>query len=112
MPSWKKIIVSGSEASLSTLSVDGAVTATSFTGDGSNLTNVTSTVSPLQFNSLVSDGFDFDDNGDFQPVDSEVKYIIDPSWEVDSNGDFSPRSRTLFGLVSSSMEHWPNYLEE
>ena len=50
MPSWKKIIVSGSQASLSSLSVDGAVTANSFTGDGSGLSGVTSTVSPLQFN--------------------------------------------------------------
>lgn len=112
MPSWKKIIVSGSQASLSSLSVDGTVTANSFTGDGSGLSGVTSTVSPLQFNTLVSDGFDFDDNGDFQPVDSEANYIIDPSWEVDSNGDYSPRNRTLFGLVSSSMEHWPHYLED
>ena len=40
MPSWKKVIVSGSEASLSSLSVDGTVTANSFAGDGGGLTGV------------------------------------------------------------------------
>jgi hypothetical protein len=112
MPSWKKIVVSGSDARLSSLTVDGSVTASAFVGDGSGLTNLSSNVTPLTFNTLVSDAFDFDDNDDFQPVDSEVKYVIDPVWEVDSNGDYSPRNRTLFGLVSSSMEHWPNYLED
>ena len=44
MPSWKKIIVSGSEASLSSLSVDGTVTANAFSGDGSNLHSVVTDV--------------------------------------------------------------------
>lgn len=41
MPNWKKLIVSGSSANLSSLNVDGAVQAVSFSGDGSNLSNLT-----------------------------------------------------------------------
>ena len=40
MAEWKKIIVSGSNAELSALNVDGTVTANAFSGDGSSLTNV------------------------------------------------------------------------
>ena len=46
MAEWKKVIVSGSVAELAAVSastgidVDGRVAATSFYGDGSNLTNV------------------------------------------------------------------------
>jgi len=44
MPNWKKVIVSGSEASLSNLFVDNNITASYFTGsfkgDGSGLTNL------------------------------------------------------------------------
>lgn len=39
--SWKKIIVSGSSAELSSINVSNAVTASFFKGDGSALTNVT-----------------------------------------------------------------------
>lgn len=44
MPNWKKIILSGSNASLESLYVSNAVTASAFKGDGSALTGVTSTV--------------------------------------------------------------------
>ena len=44
MPSWKKVIISGSNAKLSNLEVDNAITASFFTGsfrgDGSGLTNI------------------------------------------------------------------------
>jgi hypothetical protein len=48
MPNWKKIIVSGSDATLSSLIVTNEVTASSYTGsfsgsfsgDGRNLTNI------------------------------------------------------------------------
>ena len=54
MPNWKKIILSGSSANLSNLYVDNAVTASYFKGDGSGLTNVTTTVTE---NATVSDTF-------------------------------------------------------
>lgn len=40
MPNWKKLIVSGSDASLNNLTVNNAVTASAFVGDGSGLTNI------------------------------------------------------------------------
>ena len=44
MPNWKKLIVSGSDASLNRLIVNNAVTASAFVGDGSALTNITAQV--------------------------------------------------------------------
>ena len=44
MPNWKKLIVSGSDASLNNLIVNNAVTASAFVGDGSGLTNITAQV--------------------------------------------------------------------
>ena len=54
MPNWKKLIVSGSDASLSNLNVANAVTASYFKGDGSAITGVTSTVTET---ATVSDSF-------------------------------------------------------
>lgn len=54
MPNWKKIILSGSAANLNNLFIDNAVTASFFKGDGSGLTNVTTTVTE---NATVSDTF-------------------------------------------------------
>ena len=42
MPNWKKLIVSGSDASLSNLTVTDNITAGTFTGDGSALTGLSS----------------------------------------------------------------------
>ena len=41
MPNWKKVVLSGSSAEFSTLNVDGAITASGFSGDGSGLTGIT-----------------------------------------------------------------------
>lgn len=41
MPNWKKVVVSGSDAALSSVNVTGNVTAATFTGNGSGITNVT-----------------------------------------------------------------------
>jgi len=51
MPSWKKLITSGSNATLSSLSIDNQITGSSFTGsftgsysgDGSDLSGISST---------------------------------------------------------------------
>jgi len=78
MPNWKKVIVSGSEASLLSLKVDNSVTASffsgSFKGDGSNLSNV-----PLD-DGLPDNNFDYNipDStpiNDFQTGSTE--YLID-----------------------------------
>ena len=47
MPNWKKLIVSGSDATLNNLNVTNAVTASAFKGDGSALTNVTTTIAEI-----------------------------------------------------------------
>lgn len=40
MPNWRKLLVSGSDASLANLNVQNSVTASFFVGDGSNLSNI------------------------------------------------------------------------
>lgn len=54
MPNWKKLITSGSSASLSNIFVDNAVTASYFKGDGSALTGVTTEIAET---ATVSDTF-------------------------------------------------------
>ena len=98
MPSWKKVIVSGSEASLSSLSVDGTVTANSFAGDGSALTGVG--MDALTFNKNLSEAFEIDGD-DYVLVDTTTKYVVDRRWEVDSNGDVMPRNVMLFSSGST-----------
>jgi hypothetical protein len=44
MPSWKKVIISGSDASLSSLIVTNNVSASIYYGDGSQLTGITTTL--------------------------------------------------------------------
>ena len=53
MAEWKKILYSGSAANLSSLNVDGAVTAGSFTGNGSGLTGITGVTSEYPLNPLA-----------------------------------------------------------
>jgi len=86
MPNWKKLVVSGSDAHLSNLTVTRAVTASYFVGDGSNLTNVSiasvSTVVDTFSNALtkvVSHNFNSKnvivavyDNNDTQLIPSSV----------------------------------------
>ena len=58
---WKKIVVSGSAAELASINVDGQVSASSFTGDGSGLTNIVApgTISSsAQIASDISGAFD------------------------------------------------------
>ena len=54
MPNWKKLIVSGSSANLTNLSVTNAVTASYFKGDGSALTGITSDISET---ATIADSF-------------------------------------------------------
>ena len=104
MPSWKKIIVSGSDASLSSLSVDGTVTANTFSGDGSSLTSVVPDA--LSFNKNLSEAFEIDGD-DYVIADTTTKYIVDRRWEVDSNGDIMPRNVMMFTSGSTV-----SYLED
>ena len=110
MPSWKKIITSGSDASLSSISVDGTITANSFSGDGSGLTNLNIIkilfILSITININVSEAFEIDGD-DYMPVDTSTKYVIDRRWQVDSNGDIMPRNVMMFTSGSTV-----SYLED
>lgn len=58
MPTWKKVIVSGSDAHLATVTASaflgGTFSGSSFTGNGSGLTNVTATFPTTAANDLIS----------------------------------------------------------
>lgn len=83
MPNWKKVIVSGSDASLNNLVVDGAITASifsgsaftgSFKGDGSQLTNL-NVDDGLPDNNWDFNIPDFTPINDFQTASTD--YLID-----------------------------------
>lgn len=108
MPNWKKLIVSGSDAALSSLTVTNEVTASSYTGsfsgsfsgDGSNLTNVnafpfTGSAGILGDLTLNSLGNDYVDN------DYIEDYIVGgTALLVNDNAIFSG-SVTAFNLTGS-----------
>lgn len=83
MPNWKKVIVSGSEASLLNLIVDNNVTASFFTGsfkgDGSQLTNL-NVDDGLPDNNWDFNIPDFTPINDFQTASTD--YLIDFRNEV------------------------------
>ena len=92
MPNWKKLIVSGSDAALSSLTVTNEVTASSYTGsfsgsfsgDGSDLTNVnafpfTGSAEILGNLALRSEGNDYVDN-DY--IDNYIELV-----DIDTDSD-------------------------
>jgi len=56
MPNWKKLIVSGSDAALSSLDVTNAVTASYFKGDGSALTGIAGDITSVTAGKGISGG--------------------------------------------------------
>ena len=60
MPNWKKLVVSGSDASLNSLNIQNAVTASYFVGDGSQLTNISL---PTSVSGSFSGSFQGDGSG-------------------------------------------------
>ena len=54
MPNWKKLVVSGSDASLNSLNVNNAVTASFFKGDGSALTNLPASGFPFSGSAIIT----------------------------------------------------------
>ena len=52
-----------------------------------------------QFTRNISEAFELDSNGDFQPV-GVGKYIIDKKFDYDKNGDLQLRERELWTLFS------------
>ena len=54
MPNWKKLVVSGSDASLNSLIVKNAVTASFFKGDGSALTNIAAAGFPFSGSAIIT----------------------------------------------------------
>ena len=51
------------------------------------------------FTRNISEAFELDSNGDFQPV-GPGKYIIDKKFDYDKNGDLQLRERELWTLFS------------
>jgi hypothetical protein len=118
MPNWKKIIVSGSDATLSSLLVTNEVTASSYTGsfsgsfsgDGRNITNIsafpyTGSATILGSLELSSDGNDYvDSDPDGQYVDDYIQggtalNVID---NAIVEGSFTANNMT--GSLSGSFE--------
>ena len=54
MPNWKKVIISGSNASLNDITASGAVTSTTYYGDGSNLTGISSDPFPYTGSAIIT----------------------------------------------------------
>ena len=121
MPSWKKVVVSGSDASFTSLYVTNAVTASAFTGsfigDGSGLTNLTygdfatgSFTSQATWSFTHNLGFKYAaievyDQNDFVIIPSETKIIDAQSVEIRFT---SPQTGTALatlgtGVVSGSV---------
>jgi len=118
MPNWKKIIVSGSDATLSSLIVTNEVTASSYTGsftgsfsgDGRNITNIdpfpfTGSAEILGDLSLYSEGNDYvEGDPDGQYVDN---YIVGgTALYVNDNAVFSGSvdAHSITGSLSGSFE--------
>ena len=118
MPNWKKLIVSGSDAALSSLTVTNEVTASSYTGsfsgsfsgDGRNLTNIdafpfTGSAEILGDLSLYSEGNDYvEGDPDGQYVDN---YIVGgTALYVNDNAVFSGSvdAASITGSLSGSFE--------
>jgi hypothetical protein len=118
MPNWKKIIVSGSDATLSSLIVTNEVTASSYTGsfsgsfsgDGRNLINIdafpfTGSAEILGDLSLYSEGNDYvEGDPDGQYVDN---YIVGgTALYVNDNAVFSGSvdAASITGSLSGSFE--------
>ncbi len=87
MPNWKKLIVSGSDAALSSLNVTNAVTASAFAGDGSALTGISAGgfgfSNPISMSSDTSAtaGNYTSINGPIQ-INSDVTFTIPATAEV------------------------------
>ena len=118
MPNWKKLIVSGSDAALSSLTVTNEVTASSYTGsfsgsfsgDGRNITNIdpfpfTGSAEILGDLSLYSEGNDYvEGDPDGQYVDN---YIVGgTALYVNDNAVFSGSvdAASITGSLSGSFE--------
>ena len=54
MPNWKKVITSGSDAVLNDITASGAISASTYYGDGSNLTGISSDPFPYTGSAIIS----------------------------------------------------------
>ena len=84
----------------------GVVEATTFRGDGSQLTGVT--VDTSTFNRSIIQAFEFvsGSSTQIQPNDPTGKFMIDPGFEPDENDDLTPRKGGALWQVN-----WGEYLD-
>ena len=85
MPSWKKLITSGSDAILSSLTTSGHISGSlSSTGSFGRIEATT-----IKADNLLQGAFDEDSNGDLMPL--EGTSFLEVFYELDANNDLMPR---------------------
>ena len=96
MPNWKKVILSGSDAVLNNITASGGISASSYHGDGSNLTGIDGF--PFTGSAIISGGLN-------------ITGALDVSGSLTLNGDLSSTGSAfisggliLTGSISSSGE--------
>jgi hypothetical protein len=105
MAQWKKLIVSGALAELNNVSVDNAVTASAFKGDGSALTNIAGGI----FGGISGD-IVIDSSGDaqIQPAvvgPNEISSSLAGGGLLGGNGTaLSVDSGSIFGAVTGDLD--------
>ena len=86
MPSWKKLITSGSDAVLSSLTTSGNISGSlSSTGSFGRVEATT-----FSADNLLQGAFDEDSNGDLMPLAGTT--ILSVFYELDGNDDLMPRT--------------------
>lgn len=98
MADWKKLVVSGSTAELSGLTITNAVTASTFVGDGSNLTGISSGI--------------FSETGSIQSTtnDLQITGSLDLSGSMTVGGDILPDTNEAYDLGSPTNRFRDLYL--
>lgn len=88
MPSWKKIITSGSDASLSSLTTSGNIAGSSIISSTGSFGRVEATT--FSADNLLQGAFDEDSNGDLMPLAGTT--LLSVFYELDGNDDLMPRT--------------------
>jgi len=86
MPSWKKLITSGSNAVLSSLTTSGNISGSSSSTGSFGRVEATT----FSADNLLQGAFDEDSNGDLMPLAGTT--LLSVFYELDGNDDLMPRT--------------------